>query len=335
MNSTSPASLTQLVDQIHLPTIAFELATRRILAVNDRAVRTFGWSPEVLKKMAVEDLWRPEDVAAAYVALALVTAGSVESYRAVRHLQAIDEEHAEVTIRIRRVRIGGDDVGLLSFEVDQRPGDEVPTMTAITVALAITDHEWIIEQISSDIESILGDPPYSFIGTPLLSWLKPSEVARFVSTVGRIVAQGGGGTVQTVLRSRSGSLQPSWMLVVPLGQHSPPRLGVVLTGCPTVGAELTYEIDRHLSRGGEIVADIGESNLRLVSASLSTRQLEILAELLQGRRVKEIADRLFLSQSTVRNHLTDIFKKVGVHSQSELLVKFIPPLGVTPEGGFA
>jgi DNA-binding CsgD family transcriptional regulator len=35
--------------------------------------------------------------------------------------------------------------------------------------------------------------------------------------------------------------------------------------------------------------------------------------------VSTIADTLFVSQSTVRNHLATIFKKFGVHSQAELL----------------
>jgi DNA-binding CsgD family transcriptional regulator len=57
-------------------------------------------------------------------------------------------------------------------------------------------------------------------------------------------------------------------------------------------------------------------------ADLSPRQWEVLTRLLQGERVPRIADELFLSQSTVRNHLADMFKKMGVHSQEELLDLF-------------
>ena len=32
-----------------------------------------------------------------------------------------------------------------------------------------------------------------------------------------------------------------------------------------------------------------------------------------------IAQELFLSQSTVRNHLTSVYRKLGVRSQQELL----------------
>jgi DNA-binding CsgD family transcriptional regulator len=57
-------------------------------------------------------------------------------------------------------------------------------------------------------------------------------------------------------------------------------------------------------------------------AELSPRQWEVLTRLLRGDRVPRIAEELFLSQSTVRNHLADIFKKMGVHSQEELLDLF-------------
>jgi DNA-binding CsgD family transcriptional regulator len=57
-------------------------------------------------------------------------------------------------------------------------------------------------------------------------------------------------------------------------------------------------------------------------ADLSPRQWEVLTRLLKGERVPRIADELFLSQSTVRNHLADMFKKMGVHSQEELLDLF-------------
>jgi DNA-binding NarL/FixJ family response regulator len=41
--------------------------------------------------------------------------------------------------------------------------------------------------------------------------------------------------------------------------------------------------------------------------------------LLEGRRVASIAAELYVSQSTVRNHLSSIFSKFGVHSQAQLV----------------
>jgi len=55
------------------------------------------------------------------------------------------------------------------------------------------------------------------------------------------------------------------------------------------------------------------------TAELSPRQWEIASRLVQGDRVATIATEMYLSQSTVRNHLSAIFQKFGVHSQPELL----------------
>jgi DNA-binding CsgD family transcriptional regulator len=52
---------------------------------------------------------------------------------------------------------------------------------------------------------------------------------------------------------------------------------------------------------------------------LSVRQREVVVRLFRGERVATIARDMFLSQSTVRNHLASIYRKLGVRSQSELL----------------
>lgn len=52
---------------------------------------------------------------------------------------------------------------------------------------------------------------------------------------------------------------------------------------------------------------------------LPLRQREIVAALLQGERTQTIATSMFVSNSTVRSHLSAIFKAFGVRSQTELL----------------
>jgi DNA-binding NarL/FixJ family response regulator len=62
------------------------------------------------------------------------------------------------------------------------------------------------------------------------------------------------------------------------------------------------------------------ASLGLASATdLSPRQWEIVGRIARGERVPTIAAEMYLSRSTVRNHLSAIFAKVGVHSQDELV----------------
>lgn len=60
-----------------------------------------------------------------------------------------------------------------------------------------------------------------------------------------------------------------------------------------------------------------------VDAVLSPRESEILACLAQGRRYKEIAADLSISEFTVRNHLRHIYEKLQVHSRTEAVVKYL------------
>ena len=53
---------------------------------------------------------------------------------------------------------------------------------------------------------------------------------------------------------------------------------------------------------------------------LSRREVEVVRMLLVGDRVPVIAQHLFVSQSTVRNHLSSVFRKLRVSSQQELIV---------------
>ena len=44
-----------------------------------------------------------------------------------------------------------------------------------------------------------------------------------------------------------------------------------------------------------------------------------MSRLLRGQRVATMAKEMFLSPTTIRNHLTAVFRKAGVHSQHELI----------------
>ena len=57
---------------------------------------------------------------------------------------------------------------------------------------------------------------------------------------------------------------------------------------------------------------------------LSRREWDVVLGLLQGYRIPAVARKLGIRPNTVRHHLSAIFQKLGVRSQSELLVKLRP-----------
>lgn len=55
-------------------------------------------------------------------------------------------------------------------------------------------------------------------------------------------------------------------------------------------------------------------------AVLTEREREVLLLICQGMKNKVIADNLFITETTVRHHLTSIFEKLKVNSRLELVV---------------
>lgn len=55
-----------------------------------------------------------------------------------------------------------------------------------------------------------------------------------------------------------------------------------------------------------------------IKTVLSTREREVVALVCQGFRNKEIAEKMFISEQTVKNHLHNIFDKLGVSDRLEL-----------------
>lgn len=55
-------------------------------------------------------------------------------------------------------------------------------------------------------------------------------------------------------------------------------------------------------------------------SALTTREREVLTLICRGMKNKAIAENLFITETTVRHHLTSIFEKLKVNSRLELVV---------------
>lgn len=61
-----------------------------------------------------------------------------------------------------------------------------------------------------------------------------------------------------------------------------------------------------------------QTGLRQAAEVLSRREAEIVKMVAAGMRNKEIANKLFIGEGTVKTHLHAIYKKLGVHGRVEL-----------------
>ena len=66
-----------------------------------------------------------------------------------------------------------------------------------------------------------------------------------------------------------------------------------------------------------------DQNVKSSGYSLSDREKEILALLVDGLSKKQIADNIFLSHHTVDSHIRNIYAKLEVHSRSSAISKAI------------
>ena len=60
-----------------------------------------------------------------------------------------------------------------------------------------------------------------------------------------------------------------------------------------------------------------KNNAKPCKYQLTAREMEILELTAKGLKTPQLAAQLFISATTVRNHLKNIFSKLGVHSRAE------------------
>ena len=65
----------------------------------------------------------------------------------------------------------------------------------------------------------------------------------------------------------------------------------------------------------------------LIQKGLSNREAEVAELVTKGLSNKEVANRLFVTEKTVKFHLTNIYKKMNVKSRAQLIVWCLPHFG--------
>ena len=75
-----------------------------------------------------------------------------------------------------------------------------------------------------------------------------------------------------------------------------------------------------VARAATPVAPDGTDEPTADAPALTEREVQILQMLADGCTPAEVAERLFISPKTVRNHLTKVYDKLGVNSRSAAIV---------------
>jgi DNA-binding CsgD family transcriptional regulator len=320
---------TAALKALPLPAILTNLADRKFLAVNDRAGQLFGVAPEQLVGVdAASTVVADERVAVERAYRAMAT-GAIDGYQVQRRIVLPDRSERVIVVWGRRVEGSDGPYGLwiLMPEAELRGFADLATPTS-SLVIAMTDHDWQIDYVSADPQ-LMGASARELHGAPLLGFVHPSVAAEFLQAAASAVTDRMAVTVKTRLRAGPDGWEERYVLLVPMCEHEPPRLGVVVTAGPLTEGTPEPMLRPHLAHSA-LEADARGALRALPSladnpaaADLSPRQVQIISHLIDGENVDGIARALYLSPSTVRNHLTAIYRKFGVHSQAELLAALL------------
>ena len=321
---SEPASeLIAVVNRSSVPALLVRIPSTVILAASKPAAELAGTDTADLVGVNFEQLTADDPPGA----MELLRSGRITGYETERAFKSRDgalRRRVQVWVRVLGQPPVEFALGVLWPAGAQAkghlpsPGPEEPHAVFGTIS-----PELLIERISEDV-SIFGLEAEGLIGAPVLRLVTVESAAdalvglaeaatRAAGVCLMVQVDGGGGGVaaQLFLRRLLPSLSFAFSLVIPSGDDDAGPLGA-------------EEALRMLGRGLQALdtsraADSLDRGQPAGAEKLSSRELEIVARLVSGDRVPAIAQGLFLSHGTVRNHLSNAFRKLRVASQQELI----------------
>ena len=105
------------------------------------------------------------------------------------------------------------------------------------------------------------------------------------------------------------------------------HLGIVQFD-PAAAARLTAALGRHpppldpagLDRSGLDRSGLDRAALGAAGAALTSREIEVLRLVATGSTNREIAERLYLSEGTVKNHISRILGRLGLRDRTQAAI---------------
>jgi PAS domain S-box-containing protein len=324
-----------------VPMALVDLSTNRFVAVSQGVADLFGITPEEgagLDYLTV--LERPREAAQTF---RLAREGMLDGIHARWRYRRSDGAVAEVTSLGWVIRSpAGPELGLWAASEVGVATERSAVLNRLVGAAPSSgsregeearvtfDDQWRLVDIRPTGTGLLGHPSAKLVASSIIELIHPADVAILLFGLARATTE-----VSTSfgvrLRHRDGRWRQT--RVVPtfpeddamayelaLSVDDAPDTHVTFGGVDSVAGQLRHIADT-IEAAGTLVplVEMADALGILASTELSPRQWGVLSRLVRGDRVPTIAAEMYLSQSTVRNYLSAIFGKLGVHSQQELL----------------
>ncbi|HSZ38020.1 MAG TPA: LuxR C-terminal-related transcriptional regulator [Acidimicrobiales bacterium] len=218
--------------------------------------------------------------------------------------------------------------GTRSSEMKPSERSQPAKFDPLRYVLATLDDDWRIIHVAPGSAARLGlpEPGATTVMPRLLELVHPDDLATLDGFFARRSPVQAPGAFTVRLRDPDRKWLSASVTVSPLRGPADTEYGLVAEPVraeePRASdSERVARLEDQLARIRQVVqASDGEGIDRLMDRTgLTIRQREIVKRLLEGHRVDAIALDLSVSPSTVRNHLSAIFERFGVATQSELI----------------
>ena len=318
-----PRAVLDVVAKCPLPCLLLAVPAEKILAASRAAERLLCPDDGSPVGRSLEDFAAEEPTGA----LDLMAAGHLDGYEARRTIHRSDRT-IPVTAWLRGVDgPGGRNFALAKLLPDPGALGEAlqrPEGATAEVVVGSTDAHLTVDRVSADAAGLLGHGADDVVGQSLFRLVDDADVPRLLKALSHCSETGLGTSLAVrpqLLGFRASRCQ---LLLIPM--EPAPSFAFALVNDESADA-LTSALgmEHALWQFDEVVRSATASRMAADMSPdaglgrLSGRELEIVMRLMNGDRVPAIAESLFLSPSTVRNHLSAVFRKLRVGSQQELI----------------
>jgi DNA-binding CsgD family transcriptional regulator len=260
----------------------------------------------------------------------LIRVGTLDGFEARVHSPVADHDDIELRVWVRALDSSPEPpdqprrlaVAVVIEDAGADPTIRPPMARSVRMVAGAVSDEWTCEWVTREVTAVLGYQRDAFVGMPLLALVHPEIAGDLVQALSHAAEKHGG----AILRARLRGADERWRtLQLVLSPRADDRSGVMFLLLPADESPAHRDPDDLHAQAWRSADDAHTAALARDGdwhgslPDLSSRQWEIVTRLKRGERVPGIARAMYLSQSTVRNHLTALFRKFGVHSQAELL----------------
>jgi DNA-binding CsgD family transcriptional regulator len=311
-----------LVARSHAPMLVLQVPSEVITAASPSAAELLDPDGQTLVGRSLTDLVEGDPSGA----MPLLAGGRLTGYETVRALK--------LTGQRRRLWISAvPDTGPTRAAVAVLLKEDVTVSSLVpwrqddlsSPVIGSTDAQLVVDRVSTEVYESLGHFVEDVVGTSFLSLIVQQDIPEVLSALARASKHDEGVTLRVGVVGTGLASVPCHLVLLPLAPAPSCAFALLRedSQSPADGRAVADLITRLRSgiRGGMTQQGGASTPLRsdVDVRQLSGRELEIVRRLMAGDRVPAIAKQLYLSEGTVRNHLSSVFGKLGVGTQQELI----------------